>query len=84
MIDNEKAAKQAERELREMMGESGTGQVEVAEETGLMDEMMARGPVVVTVDGGDGGGSSSSAGMVKTMDELDDDTDEWDLDDMQM
>lgn len=50
MTDNEKAAKRAERELREMMEEAGTGQLEVAEETGLMDEMMARGSVVVTAD----------------------------------
>ena len=50
MTDNEKAAKRAERELREMMKDAGTGQLEVAEETGLMDEMMARGSVVVTAD----------------------------------
>ena len=53
MTDNEKAAKQAERELREMMKDAGTGQLEVAEETGLMDEMMARGSVVVTADDDD-------------------------------
>lgn len=50
MTDNEMAAKRAERELREMMEDAGTGQLEVAEETGLMDEMMARGSVVVTAD----------------------------------
>lgn len=63
MTDNEKAAKQAERELREMMSESGTGQVEVAEETGLMDEMMARGPVVVKAGDDDVDGPETPSGM---------------------